>query len=623
MKTTYVDRPHCEILEHRRLLSASTLDPVAAPLDVATPAAGTLATGSSTPPSVAYSPSQIRSAYGIGSIKLDGITGTGAGQTLAIVTAYDDPDLVSSTASNFSTSDLHIFDQQLGIADPPSFTKIEQTTDGGPPMPDASWAEEASLDVEWAHAIAPQASIDLVEADGASATQLLNWGIATAADLPNVSVVSMSFGFSEFPGETSYDHLFQTPVGHGGVTFVASTGDSGAPGNYPAFSPDVLAVGGTNLTLSNGNYSSETGYSSSGGGVSSYESKPAYQSSVLLSPSARTIPDVSFDGNPNTGVDVYDSYNGGYANKWYQIAGTSLAAPAWAGLIAIADQGRAADKLPPMDGRSQTLPAIYAASMSDFHDITTGFNGFPAGPGYDLVTGRGTPVANLLEPAMAGVPAAVIGTASITGTAYLDLNGDKKSDNNEPALSGIEFYIDLSKTGAPAAGDPTSTTSANGIYSFIGLTPGVWRVREIVPSGYELTNPVVGYFDITVQNGWNITAENWGNRKLPASPPPVCSVSGYVYTDTNGNSKMDSNETGLAGVTLFIDTNHDGKLDDGEVSVVTNSAGYYSFSFTAPGTYRIVEVVPAGKHLTDPLVGYYDIVLKTGWNVTNENWGNP
>jgi hypothetical protein len=622
-----------ETLEPRRLLSAAGADPIAFPLNVsagATPAAGTLADGTTSPQSAVFTPAQIRSIYGINNIKLNGVSGTGAGQTIAIVTAYDDPDLVSSTASNFSSSDLHVFDQEFGIADPPAFTKIEQTIDGANPTPDTAWAEEASLDVEWAHAVAPAASIDLVEANTAAASELLNYGVKTAADLPGVSVVSMSFGFSEFAGETSYDSDFTTPAGHTGVTFVSSTGDSGVPGTYPAFSPNVLAVGGTHLIAPNGTYSSESVYSSSGGGISSYEPKPSYQSSVTQSASQRTIPDVSIDGDPNTGVDVYDSYNGGYAGRWYQIAGTSFSSPAWAGLIAIANQGRAGVGLSPLIGKTQTLPAIYSASTSDFHDVTSGSNGYSAGPGYDLASGRGTPIANLLVPAIAGVSSSGSGggsggsngTASIAGEVYVDSNANGKLDSGEAGLSGVELYIDLKQTGSLTGGDPTYTTGSGGTYSFTGLAAGVWQIREILPSGYKLTNPSVGFFDITVQNGWHITGENFGNQKTTTTPTVVCSVSGYVYTDTNGDKKMDDGETGLAGVTLFIDTNGDGKLDDGETSVVTNSAGYYSFSFSTPGVYKVVEVVPSGKHLTNPTVGYYDITLEKNWYVTGENWGN-
>src|SRR5262249_23077165 len=112
----------------------------------------------------------------------------------------------------------------------------------------------------------------------------------------------------------------------------------------------------------------------------------------------RTSPDVAYDANPNTGFPVYDSFNNGTAAPWSQFGGTSDAAPQWAALIAIADEGRMLNGLSPLDGGTQTLPMIYALSPADFHDITTGpRTGTPhenAGPGYDLATGRGTPIAN-------------------------------------------------------------------------------------------------------------------------------------------------------------------------------------------------------------------------------------
>ena len=120
----------------------------------------------------------------------------------------------------------------------------------------------------------------------------------TAASLPGVSVVSMSFGSSEFSYEKDYDSAFTTPCGHEGVTFVASTGDSGSPGEYPAFSPNVVAVGGTSLQLNaDSTYQSETAWSYSGGGISAYETEPTYQQSIQ-STGQRTIPDVAFDADP-------------------------------------------------------------------------------------------------------------------------------------------------------------------------------------------------------------------------------------------------------------------------------------------------------------------------------------
>ncbi len=252
-----------------------------------------------------YTPQQIRTAYGINDIQFGSIAGDGSGQTIAIVDAYDDPGLVNTSSSNYSTSDLAEFDLTFGLPDPPSFTKVNQfgsttnlpgTDPAGPGNGNGNWEYEEAMDVEWAHAIAPGANIILVEADSNSFGDLYH-AIATAANLPGVSTVSMSWGSPEFSGETQLDSYFETPSGHQGVTFVAASGDGGSPGIDPAYSPNVVAAGGTSLTLtSDGTYQSEIGWYGSGGGVSSYEPEPAYQDGVQ-STGYRTIPDVSFDAD--------------------------------------------------------------------------------------------------------------------------------------------------------------------------------------------------------------------------------------------------------------------------------------------------------------------------------------
>ncbi|HLH29088.1 MAG TPA: S53 family peptidase, partial [Acidimicrobiales bacterium] len=324
--------------------------------------------------------------------------------------AYDDPALVNSTSPNFAASDLAAFDRQFHLPDPPSFTKLNQyggtgglpgTDPAGPNSPDGNWEFEEAMDVEWAHALAPGASIVLVEANSSSFADLYA-GITTASHLPGVSTVSLSWGSSEFAGEVSSDRDFQTPNHHTGVTFVAAAGDGGAPGLYPAYSPNVVAVGGTTLQLNpDGSIAGQSAWSSSGGGASQYESRPSYQAGIG-DPGARTIPDVAFLADRSVGVAVYDSYDDPGGSPWTTMGGTSLGAPAWAALIAIADQGRVAAGGTPLDGATQTLPALYSLPSADFHDITTGGNGSSnAGPGYDDVTGLGTPAADLLVPDLA------------------------------------------------------------------------------------------------------------------------------------------------------------------------------------------------------------------------------
>jgi hypothetical protein len=365
--------PRCEYLEPRCLLSIGSLE--------------NLSNIMATPSAVLYAPGQIRTAYQFNSLPAQD---QGAGETIAIVDAYSDPNIVSDLA----TADVY-----ADIPAPPSFTIINQKGASSPlPAGNTNWGVEISLDVEWAHSMAPAANLLLVEANSSSLADLLT-AVDTAASYPGVAVVSMSWGSSEFSSETSYDSNFTTH----GVTFVASSGDSGGVVEWPAASPNVLSVGGTTLSLnSNNTWKSETAWSGSGGGVSSYEPSPSYQSGMGYP--RRATPDVSYDANPNTGLYIYDTY--GYGGVM-GVGGTSAGAPQWAALVAIADEMAGHN----LSGASQTLPAVYNAAhtaySSNFHDITSGSAGRNhAGTGFDLVTGWGSPIANSIAPAIASDPPA-------------------------------------------------------------------------------------------------------------------------------------------------------------------------------------------------------------------------
>jgi subtilase family serine protease len=369
---------------------------------------------SSSTPQGGITPSQMLQAYGINSIQFGSVAGNGAGQTIAIIDAYHDPN---------AASDLANFDSFYGLAQPPSFTQLDEN--GGTNFPSNAptdgWGIEESLDIEWAHVIAPAANMILYDADSTSDSDLIQTAVVTAENNPNVTAISMSFGGGEFSGETDYDSVFTSSH----ITFLASTGDNGSPGAYPAYSPNVIAVGGTSLSVSSsGAFQSETGWSGSGGGTSSQEPEPAYQTSVQTT-GDRTTPDVSMDADPDTGVPVYDSYDNGSSTPWITVGGTSLPCPMWAGLVAIADQGRIANGLsvfdtvsnPSANNSAEALPLLYQASKTDFHDITSGSNGgYSAAVGYDEVTGIGSPVANLLIPYLAGNVAKTSVTVGLTGS---------------------------------------------------------------------------------------------------------------------------------------------------------------------------------------------------------------
>jgi subtilase family serine protease len=313
-----------------------------------------------------YSPAQIRHAYGF-----DQSPSTGYGQTIAIVDAYGSPTI---------QNDLNAFCTRFRL--PSQYIQIAYPT-GRPSLVDQGWALETALDVEWAHAIAPSASILLVVAKSNSFADLL---VAVDYASARARQVSMSWGAPEYAGESYYDYHFNKP----GVTFTASAGDNGAGVEWPAASPYVTSVGGTSLTLdSNGAISRETAWAGSGGGVSIYEPN-VYQS--VWGSSSRSVPDVSYDADPSTGVAVYDGAGYAGATGWLQVGGTSAGAPQWAALVALANSGHT-PALRPTNG------LLYALnSPSNFLDITLGSNGYPAGVGYDPVTGLGSPIAANLIP---------------------------------------------------------------------------------------------------------------------------------------------------------------------------------------------------------------------------------
>jgi len=194
----------------------------------------------------------------------------------------------------------------------------------GKPTSNSGWALETSLDAEWAHVVAPAAKIVVVVAKSSSLSDLLT-AVDYAVKTVGAKQVSMSWGSAEFSSETSYDSHFNKS----GVTFFASSGDRGAGVMWPAASPYVVGVGGTTLQLdSSGNVISETGWSGSGGGVSAYEAKPAFQN-VWQKAGKRSVPDVSYNADPYTGFPVYITNYGG-STGWITVGGTSAGAPQWA-----------------------------------------------------------------------------------------------------------------------------------------------------------------------------------------------------------------------------------------------------------------------------------------------------
>jgi hypothetical protein len=560
-------------------LEARDVPSVATPDYVLHHSGGATAFGSPAP--TGLSPSAISHAYGF-----DQVSGDGTGTTIAIVDAYDDPNIAS---------DLKAFDKQFGLSDP-SFTKVNQT--GGTTLPAANsgWAGEISLDVEWAHAIAPGANILLVEANSASFSDLLT-AVKYAAKQTGVVAVSMSWGGGEFSSETSYDNTFVTPSGHSGVVFVASSGDSGAPTSYPSASPNVLSVGGTTLNLdSQGNYSSETAWSGSGGGISAYESQPSYQNGVVTqSTTRRTNPDVAYDSDPNSGFSVYQTYGNSASTPWLQYGGTSDAAPQWAALIAIADQGRAAAGEAALSSAT-LLPMIYQLSSSDFHDVSSGTStGSPretAGSGYDLVTGRGTPIANKVITDLIGSTSTTPTTAhfavsapttATAGTSFtVTVTAQDASNNTVTGFTGtVHFTSSDGLAGLP--NDYTFSTADGGVHTFTVTLKTAGSDSVKAASGSS-----TGSATVTVSAA---AATHLAFTQQPTNATVSTTISPTVTVselDAYGNVATQDSSTQLA---LAIGTNPGGATltGGGPVTVVHGVASFTGLSLNAAGTgYTLV-----------------------------------
>jgi subtilase family serine protease len=329
------------------------------------------------------SPAQLLNAYSL--------SGTVTSpQTIAIVDAYDHPNIYSDLTTYSNTFGLPVLGNCAvsgGTASSPCFQKVDQRGGTSYPAVNSGWALEIALDVEAAHAICQNCNILLVEADSNSYTDLM--AAVDRARLMGAKYISNSYGSGEFSIETTYDSHFNFP----GTAFTFSSGDSGYGSSYPAASRYVTAVGGTTLNMSGTTYLSETVWSGSGSGCSLYESKPSWQTDTKCA--RRTIADVSAVADPNTGASVYDSVAYSGQTGWFQVGGTSLSAPVIAGVYALAhDLG---------SSQANSLPYLRANYGVNLRDITSGRNGrcrkspylCTASTGYDGPTGLGTPLTPL------------------------------------------------------------------------------------------------------------------------------------------------------------------------------------------------------------------------------------
>jgi subtilase family serine protease len=322
-----------------------------------------------------YGPSALRNAYKLPS------TTNGAGQTVAVVDAYNDPKAVANLATYRKAWGEPACDTTTGAG---CLSVVNQDGQASPLPKKAGstgWATEESLDVDMVSAICPSCHIFLVEANSPSIGNL-GTAVNSAVSVLGAGYVSNSYGAAESSAETGYDTSYYN---HTGVAVTASAGDSGYGVSYPAASRDVTSVGGTTLTkASNARGWKETVWSGTGSGCSKFEAKPTWQTHKGCG--HRIDNDVAAVANPSTGVAIYDTYDQG---GWLEVGGTSVASPIIASVFALAGVPTAG-----------SYPSSYPYSdPSALNDVTSGSNGScPNHPflchakvGYDGPTGLGTP----------------------------------------------------------------------------------------------------------------------------------------------------------------------------------------------------------------------------------------
>jgi N-acetylneuraminic acid mutarotase len=470
-----------------------------------------------------YGPTDLHSAY---ALPADG----GAGATIAIVDAFDDPN---------AEPDLAVYRQQYGLPACTTangcFRKVDQRGGTSYPTPAGDWSGEISLDLDMVSAIAPQAHIVLVEADTNNNSDL--YAAEDEAVASGAKFVSNSWGsgYDSSPGSgedptetTASDPYFNHP----GVAIVASTGDDEYGVAYPAASQYVTSVGGTALTRdTNARGWSESvwndSYGGPGSGCSLYEPKPSFQTDTGCANRAEA--DVSADADPATGVAVYQTYGG---SGWAIYGGTSAASPIIASVYA--DAGT------PVSG---TYPNSYPyAKTGALNDVTTGNNGTcspaylcTAGPGYDGPTGLGTP--NGIAAFSTGPHGDVTGTVTDAGTAS--------------AIAGATV----------AAGDASATTDAQGHYDL-----------HVPVGSYDVTAQSYGYKESTV-SGVSVGDGAQVTENFALTSVPHATVSGTV-TDGSGHgwplyAKVAAN--GVPGGGVFTDP----------------ATGHYSMSLPQGQTFQL------------------------------------
>ncbi len=535
-------------------------------------------------PGAPYEPGQLAQAYNASSLYTYNIKG--AGQTIAIV--IDTFPL---------TSDLNTFWSDYGINRGSATVTFIQAVSGTLAAPSG----EETLDTEWSSSIAPQANVRVYATQSLSFSDIDEGYAQVYSDVINspslaINQMSMSFGAAEYyvsASQLATDDQYFAELAAAGVTIFASSGDVGAtptssenPGGHhltpetPSSDPNVTGVGGTSLTVdSNGNESSEvvwhnpyvrneSGIGATGGGVSTYFSKPSWQTgSTVPSSTMRMDPDVASSADPANGA--YVILNG----TTYQYGGTSWSSPTWAGFCALLNQACAnAGKavLGPLN------PYLYPLiGTNNFRDITSGNNiydstqGYTAQTGYDLCTGCGVPNVTVLA-------------QTLNGSA--NLAPELQSVASVKSHGGTNFSINLPLTGTEGVECRQTGGTLQLVFTFIqpvvsgtaAVTSGTATPGTVTFSGDTMTVNLSG-----VTDAQNLTVTVSGINGTSASDSVTF---GVLLGDINESGAVNAqdvtitrNAVGLdttsSGFNPNTDVNESGAVNAQDVTVVRNAVG--------------------------------------------------
>jgi kumamolisin len=473
---------------------------------------------------------------------------SGGTNVIAIVDAYDYP-----TAVN----DFQFFSKQFDLPSGNScgpnhnavcFTKVFAT--GSQPASNCGWAQEAALDIEWAHAMAPYAQIILVEAasnsnsDLMQAVQVASEQVAAAGG----GEVSMSWGSSEFRTESTYDSYFTGS----GVTYFASSGDSGGKVIWPSSSPNVVSAGGTTVNRdSSGNFTNETVWSGAGGGPSRYEPVPDYQSAIhtlaQLLGRYRGTPDLSFDANPATGVSVYDTTACQGLSGWMVFGGTSVSAPSLAGVVNLSGDFSGDNGVQSNIYQNYSTASSGGAACnysSPFYDVTSGSAGRYSATGcWDYASGVGTArgltglggSSSLTVSSLTLDPTSLVGGSSSTAT--VTLSGEAPAGGASVPLKSSDPTVAQVPANVTVNGGATSATLTV-TTSSVSTSTDVTITASYNSSSQEATltvNPAAssGDFSLSASPG-NVTLKGGGTANYTVTVSPSGGFNGKVSFSVSG-----------------------------------------------------------------------------------------